>query len=98
MNKLLIIVLIIGLSGCAISTQHFSDISYTPDGSVVREVNAKSRTWSPPLKNARSFANHSLDMQEIGADWAIHMGSDNDLVGGDRSLEFIKAINLISGI
>ena len=65
---------------------------------MIREVTAKSRTWSPPLKNAQSFANHSLDRQEADDGWSIRMGSDNDLKGGQVSPEVLKLIQLLGAL
>ncbi len=72
-------------SGCAISTQRFVDRSYDVDGNIVREVKAKSRTYSPPFVNARSKDDHRLYMIEDESGWAIEMGSDTDLTGGNSA-------------
>ncbi len=72
-------------SGCAVSTQRFVDTSYDDAGNIVREVRAKSRTYSPPFVNARSKDDHRLYMIEDESGWAIEMGSDTDLTGGNSA-------------
>lgn len=75
----------LAMNGCAVSTQRFVDRSYDVDGNMVREVRAKSRTYSPPFANARSKDDHRLFMTEDESGWAIEMGSDTDLTGGNSA-------------
>ena len=77
--------LVILFSGCAISTQHFHDITYHSNGAVDRELRVVSRTIAPPFAKARSIGSHSLEMLEEPDGWIIEMGSTNDLTGGDSS-------------
>lgn len=67
------------------------DQSFDADGNLVREVRAKSRTYSPPFENARSKDDHRLFMTEDESGWAIEMGSDTDLIGGNSS-EVARAV------
>lgn len=87
------LIVLLMLSGCATSTQRFSDKSYE-DGKLVREVKANSLTISPPFMNARSEDLHKLDMSEDGEGWSVEMGSDTDMKGGD-SAEVVGSV--ISG-
>lgn len=83
--------LLLVFTGCAVSTQHFYDVTYNCDGTVERELRVVSRTIAPPFAQARSIGSHSLEMLEEPDGWIIEMGSTNHLTGGDSS-EVVKEV------
>jgi hypothetical protein len=82
------------MSGCAVSQQKFIDISYNPDGTMLREVRGKSTTVAPPF-GSKAISDHNLHLDESAAGWLIQMGSRADLEGGDLTPEMISAIRLM---
>lgn len=97
MKLVVLLALTLATTGCAVSGQKFTDDSwsmevtqYNPEtGDIISEVSkqwqtvrGKNRTMAPPFQS-KAVAGHMLDMTQDGESWAVQMGSDSNLDGGD---------------
>lgn len=78
-------VLVACLSGCAISTQRFEDISYNENGSISRSVVLSTKTVAPPF-GSKAITEKLMLMQESDDGWELQIGTESLLEGGDVSL------------
>lgn len=78
-----LLILLVMLSGCAVSTQRFVDVSYE-EGLPVRSVVLTTRTIVPPF-SSNAVTDKLVMMEETEEGWDLQIGTEANLEGGDAT-------------